>query len=49
MSMAVVTYLFSWTGTKGVSQRVETDKLENKVGLVKGEAVPDQPQQIVAM
>lgn len=49
MSVAVVTHLLSWTGNKGVSQRVETGKLENKVGLVKGEAAPAQPQQTVAM
>lgn len=34
---------------KGVSQRVETGKLENKVGPVKGETTPAKPQQIVAM
>ena len=49
MSVAVVPGLFSWTGNKGVSQRVETGKLENKVGLAKGEAAPGQPQQTVAM
>lgn len=43
MSVAVITRLFSWTGNEGLSQRVETGKLENKVGLAKGEASPRQP------
>lgn len=28
---------------------MEAGQLENKVGLIKGEAAPGQPQQVVAM